>query len=87
MVGRLCVIVGVVSFDYGVPDVFSSFFRSQAARVRPGFTAKTPFGGDIPRAVPITENVPVLRLDHRTLQGILFGVWKVIARSSPVRVR
>jgi len=79
-----CVIVAVASFGRGVPDVFFCFLGSRAGRGGPEFTEEAIYGGNLPREVPLTKNVPVLRVNHCTCQGILFGVWEVAARSSPV---
>ncbi len=71
-----------MSLRRGVPGASFSYFGSEVSWVGEGFGEEALFHGDIPRTVPITKNVPVLRVDYRAIQGILFGVWEVIARSS-----
>jgi len=53
------------------------FFRSACCAIRDLLLYKILQAETTDRRVRITKDVPVLRIDHISIQGMLLGVWHV----------
>jgi hypothetical protein len=69
--------VGVAKTDFGgeALDARFSYLGPQISRIYLGWVEETVCHGNAQNGFAITEDVPVLRVNHCASQGVLFGVW------------